>query len=113
VTDFSTCLNKHLIKYRKKLANLTKTRSNIFMSPGKTSILLTLALVSGVAGYVHWSNQTTPSAPLKPISAPAKPISAPVIEPVIIEEPPQAVVTPTAPLAHPPLSRQAKGQGSL
>ena len=79
------------------------------MSPGKTSILLTLALVSGVAGYVHWSNQTTPSAPvkpisapLKPISAPLKPISAPVIEPVIIEEPPQAVVTPTAPLAHPP-----------
>ena len=74
------------------------------MSPGKNSILLTLALFSGVAGYVHWSNQTTPSAPLKSISAPLKSISAPlkqisapVIEPVIIEEPPQAVVTPTAP----------------
>ena len=68
------------------------------MSPGKSSILLTLALVSGVGGYVYWSNQTTPSTPLKPISAP-------VIEPVIIEEPPPAVVAPTAPLQHPPFSQ--------
>ena len=62
------------------------------MSPGKSSILLTLALVSGVGGYVYWSNQSTPSAPLKPISAP-------------VITPPPAVVAPTAPLEHPPFSQ--------
>ena len=61
------------------------------MSPGKTSILLTLTLVLGVGGYVYWSNQTTTSAPLEPSS-----------EPVIIDEPPLVVVATTAPQEHPP-----------
>ena len=61
------------------------------MSPGKTSILLTLTLVLGVGGYVYWSNQTTTSAPLEPSS-----------EPVMIEEPPLVVVATTAPQEHPP-----------